>query len=109
MAFSLKNCCFSDYVTSKMSWSKKRHHRQSWAEEVIAAAMKIDLGREEVKTDEDDEGIVSDESPASSSNDEITPNLNHNRPQADSEGLIERHVKEKPTNRKDKVTFHSLF
>ena len=82
-----------------MSWSKKRHNRQSWAEEVIAAAMKIDIGQE-VKPDEDDEGIVSDESPASSSNDEITPNL----PEDNEKPMIEPSrpvIKEK--TRKEKV------
>ena len=66
-----------------MSWSKNRRHsyqkRQSWAEEVIAAAMMTTSGHvsfdmipdECEDPNEDDEGIVSDESPPSSNNEEM--------------------------------------
>ena len=65
-----------------MSWSKNRRHsyqkRQSWAEEVIAAAMmttsghvSFDMIPDEDDPNEDDEGIVSDESPPSSNNEEL--------------------------------------
>lgn len=87
-----------------MSWSKKRHNRQSWAEEVIAAAMKIDITQQEVKPDEDyDEGIVSDESPASSSNDEIgnhLPEDSNDRPVIEP---VSRPVTIKEKTRKEKV------
>ena len=65
----------------KMSWSKNRRHsyqkRQSWAEEVIAAAMMTTSGHvsfdviPDEDLNEDDEGIVSDESPPSSNNEEL--------------------------------------
>ena len=93
------------YVTiRKMSWSKKRHNRQSWAEEVIAAAMKIEITNPEVKiSDElDDEGIVSDESsPSSSSHDEstITPDNHEKTPQESRKPIL---IKEK--SRKEKVS-----
>ena len=64
-----------------MSWSKNRRHsyqkRQSWAEEVIAAAMMTTSGHvsfdviPDEDLNEDDEGIVSDESPPSSNNEEL--------------------------------------
>ena len=64
-----------------MSWSKNRRHsyqkRQSWAEEVIAAAMMTTSGHvsfdmiPDEDPNEDDEGIVSDESPPSSNNEEL--------------------------------------
>ena len=86
-----------------MSWSKKRHNRQSWAEEVIAAAMKIEITNQEVKNPDelDDEGIVSDESTPSSSNDEsITPDNNEKTTQ-ESRKQAPIMIKEK--TRKEKV------
>merc|ERR1711978_53059 len=75
------------FKMSSSNRTSKRHSRENWAEEVIAAAMKTGSNEGEIPDKErhessrgddstEDEGIVSDESPPSSScNDEIL--INH--------------------------------